>query len=362
MERLNWHIADELAKQAEVRVIAPSGSGAIKPPAVALKEAPLKPLPLFLVVAFIKALWLAIRWRPSVVLAGSGLTAPLAWMVGRCSGARTAAYLHGLDITVNNRTYQNLWVPVFKKLDSVIVNSTPTQHLALAVGVAEATTYIVHPGVSLITTPQTAAALQTFRQQHGLGDARILLSVGRLAERKGLREFVQYALPTIVKAAPDTLLVVIGDAPADALLARQQKRSSIEAVAQAAGIGEHLRFLGRSDEQTLACAYECANLHVFPVRDIPGDPEGFGMVAIEAAAHGVPTVAFATGGVVDAVAQGQSGYLVTPGDYGALAQSVLQTLSDGTDMWRIKAAAFAQGFAWSLVGQRMRAVLITDSQ
>lgn len=91
MERLNWHMAHELAKHAQVKVIGPSGAAAIKPAAVALDEAPLKPLPLFLGIAFFKALWLALRWRPTVVLAGSGLTAPLAWLVGKACGARTAA-------------------------------------------------------------------------------------------------------------------------------------------------------------------------------------------------------------------------------------------------------------------------------
>ena len=56
-------------------------------------------------------------------------------------------------------------------------------------------------------------------------------------------------------------------------------------------------------------------------------PQEHGMVAIEAASHGRPTVAFATGGVVDAVAEGQSGKLVPPGDYAALIDTVLQVLA-----------------------------------
>ncbi|MCZ2152548.1 MAG: hypothetical protein LC114_01395 [Bryobacterales bacterium] len=55
MERLNWHIADELSKQVEVRVVGPKGSHELKPKNVSLTEAPLKPLPLFLLVATLKA-------------------------------------------------------------------------------------------------------------------------------------------------------------------------------------------------------------------------------------------------------------------------------------------------------------------
>lgn len=107
------------------------------------------------------------------------------------------------------------------------------------------------------------------------------------------------------------MLVVIGEAPKNSLGAGIQTIESIQAQAEHFGVAEHIRFLGViTDKVLLATAYEAADVHVFPVRHIPDDPEGFGMVAIEAAAHGVATVAFATGGIVDAISEGVSGYLV----------------------------------------------------
>ena len=154
------------------------------------------------------------------------------------------------------------------------------------------------------------------------------------------------------------MLAVIGDAPTDSLLAGVQSRDSIQAIAYAAGIGQHVRFLGViTDPEALACAYESAALHVFPVREIPGDPEGFGMVAIEAAAHGLPTVAFGTGGIVDAVAEGRSGRLVAPGDYDGLCDAALAVLREGEGAWRSNAQAFARDFAWPRFGASLRAGL-----
>ena len=123
MERLNWHMADELSKYAEVKVIGPQGSAELKPQSVSLSEVPLKPLPLFLFIAACKAVWFALRWKPDVILAGSGLTAPIAWLASKLCGAKSAAYLHGFDITVQDKIYQRLWTPTFKKLDRIIVNS-----------------------------------------------------------------------------------------------------------------------------------------------------------------------------------------------------------------------------------------------
>ena len=358
MERLNWHIADELSRHAQVQLIGPSGSAAQRPAAVPVTEVPLRPLPRFLLASAWQAVAVARRFQPHIVLAGSGLTAPAAWLAARASGARAHVYLHGLDAAVQHPAYRAVWHPAIRRMDGVIANSQPTAELARNLGVAAEKIRIVHPGVTLPAAPQSASALQDFRQRHQLGNKRLLLSVGRLTTRKGLREFVQQALPAIVQAAPDTLLVVVGDAPADSLHASVQTRASIQAMADAAGIGQNLRFLGViTDPQELACAYESATLHIFPVRHLPGDPEGFGMVAIEAAAHGLPTVAFATGGIVDAVAEGKSGHLVAPGDYRSLAQAALQILTDDPGAWQPRARSFAAQFAWPVMGQKLRDIL-----
>ena len=358
MERLNWHIADELSRHADVRVIGPAGSAVLRPDRVELIEVPLRPLWRFLQASAWQALRTARAWRPDIVLAGSGLTAPAAWAAARACSARACVYLHGLDAAVQHPVYRALWHPAIRRMDTVIANSQPTAELAHALGVGAHQLHIVHPGVQIPAAPQPAAVVQAFRERHGLGSARILLSIGRLTTRKGLREFVAQALPAIVRGAPDTVLAVIGDAPADSLHASVQTRASIQAVADAAGIGQHLCFLGViTDPQELAAAYESATLHIFPVRHLPGDPEGFGMVAIEAAAHGVPTVAFATGGIVDDVAPGQSGHLVTPGDYPALAQAALQVLADSPGAWQARASAFAAQFAWPIMGQKLGAIL-----
>lgn len=350
MERLNWHMADELSKYADVKVIGPSGSAALKPEQVTITEAPLKPLPLFLLVTLLKAIWLAIRWKPEVILAGSGLTAPIAWLVSKLCGARSAAYLHGFDITVQDKIYQRLWTPFFKRMDHIIVNSTPTKGLAFAAGVPERKISIVYPGVSLPEASQPEENIKAFKELHGLTGRKILLSVGRLTTRKGLREFVEHALPTIVQAQPDTMLVVIGEAPKNSLGAGIQTVESIQAQAAKSGVAEHIKFLGViTDKTLLATAYEAADVHVFPVRHIPDDPEGFGMVAIEAAAHGLPTAAFATGGVVDAVRHGESGYLADKGNYSGLSQHTLKILRHSLNQENIK--SFAQSFAWEQFGK-----------
>lgn len=357
MERLNWHMADELAKRAEVRVVGPAGSAALAPRHVQLLEAPLNPLVRYLVRARQLACHAAEHWQPDVVIAGSGLTAPLARSAARRCNAHTAVYVHGLDVAARNAIYRALWLPAIRHMQRVIANSHATADVCRVIGVSPERIGIVHPGVTLPDAKIDPQRVHDFRLRHGLADKPVLLSVGRLTSRKGLREFVAHCLPRIAARAPDTVLLIVGDAPRQALHAKAQTRDSISAAAAAVGVARNIRFLGViTDYDELGTIYAAADVHVFPVREIAGDPEGFGMVAVEAAANGLPTVAFATGGVVDAVADGRSGHLVAPGNYAAFADSTVRILAD-RDVLRASSIGFARQFGWPAFGAQIAAQL-----
>lgn len=364
MERLNWHMAAQLAERAEVRVIGPSGCAALAPPGVEVQEVPLQPLPRFLLTARRAARSVARAWRPHWVLAGSGLTAPAARSAARCCDAAVAVYVHGLDVAVRHPLYRALWHSAIRRADRVIANSRATAARCAHIGVAAERLGIVHPGVewppvaaSTVTLGSASAPADNVRQRLNLGRRPLLLSVGRLTRRKGLREFVTQALPCIVAAQPEVLLLIVGDAPRQSLHATAQSPDSIRSAAEAVGVADNIRFLGAiHDDIELSHVYAAATVHVFPVRSLPGDPEGFGMVAIEAAAHGLPTVAFATGGVNDAVAEGRSGWLIAPGDYAAFSATTVEALS-GHAALRAPCIEFAAGFSWSVFGQKLAELL-----
>lgn len=82
------------------------------------------------------------------------------------------------------------------------------------------------------------------------------------------------------------------------------------------------------------------------------------MVAAEAAAHGLPTVAFAAGGVPDAVADGISGRLIETNDNAGFAQAVIERLTNpSTPDECAGCVRFAEGFAWQAFGERLRTCL-----
>ncbi len=356
MERLNERLVIGLPARSSVAVVGPAGCAPSLPASAVVRGVPAAPLWKFLVLAAWRALVLSRLQRPSLVLAGSGLTAPIAWALARLTGARSAAYLHGLDLVASHPIYQALWLPCIRRCDVLIANSRNTCELAVARGVPVARIHVVHPGTDIPEVDPAARA--RFRARHALAQAPVMLSVGRLTARKGLVEFVRDVLPRVVAQVPEAKLVVIGAEATDALTSRPGTRESerILEAAQRAGVRDSILMLPPCTDAELADAYRGADVHVFPIIDVPGDVEGFGMVAIEAAAHGLPTVAHAVGGVADAVKHGVSGSLVPLGDAHAFAEELLRWIAAGPAV-RLGCRTFAEGFSWRRFSDQLHAAL-----
>jgi phosphatidylinositol alpha-1,6-mannosyltransferase len=356
MERLVQHVAQSLADGYDLAVVGPEGCSPYLPRQAQTREVAYRPLPRFLLAAAC-AVWKATRRKFAVVIAGSGLTAPLAWWAARRAHGRFVVYLHGLDIIAPSAIYQHCWLPFIRRADLVLVNSRNTRRLAIERGIPQRVIQILHPGTEL-PRPDPEAG-RAFRTANGLGDRPLLLSVGRLTPRKGLAEFISRTLPAIIAESPDALLLVIGADASDAVRpAGDSQQARIMRSAEEAGVSAAVRMLPPCDDATLSAAYYAADVYIFPVLDLPGDVEGFGMVAIEAAAHGLPTVAFAVGGVPDAVAEGVSGSLAEAGDYGAFATLVRQWLvSRNQQRIRDRCSEAASAFGWDSFGDKLQTAL-----
>jgi len=359
MERLNQKMLDGLASVTRVYLVGPNGCTQFAPPDTRVSEAPAAPLWRFLPAAAVSALRMQARYRPGTIIAGSGLTAPLAWLAARLFGARCHVYLHGLDLIVPNAIYRMFWLPFIRRCDGAIANSRNTRALAIDRGVPADRIHVINPGTDFRVVDGKAA--ERFRDVHGLGRRPMLLSVGRLTPRKGLVKFVEEALPAILVQAPDTVFVIIGADAAEALNNKgaQSEQALIVEAARRHGVEHALLLIPPCSDAVLSQAYAAADLHVFPVRNIEGDVEGFGMVAIEAAAHGLLTVAFDSGGVADAVVEGATGSLVRSGDYVEFARQVNRLLGMGADCLqrRERCRAAAQQFGWDIFNARMQQFL-----
>lgn len=362
MERVNLGLYRALLPVAEVAVAGPRGCRQVLAPGAECLEFSARPLPAFVLGSLLQAWRLARRRRPALVVCGSGTVAPAGLAAARACGARLAVFVHGLDLLAPHWLYQAAFLPAIRRAECIVANSRHTAELARAAGCPAERIRLVHPGVSLPALARRAAAREAFRRRHDLGERPVLLSVGRLTRRKGLAEFIDQALPSVLRARPEAVLVIGGEEASAALAQRGGVAAEIRAAAARVGAARAVRLLGALDEEALSEAYFGADLLVFPVLALPGDVEGFGMVAVEAAAHGLPVAAFAVGGVADAVAEGRSGWLLAPGDYRGLAGVILRRLETGSGGRPDPESchAHAAAFEWGRFGERVRAALALE--
>lgn len=322
MERLMQKASEGLAQGARLTIIGPSGCTAFAPAGATVYEVRPQVAP-FLLGASWKAMELVREQRFERVIGGSGLVAPILRILQRLYGLPTAVFIHGLDIVVDNSIYQRLFVPAVCRADLIIANSQNTRRLAIARGAEAGKVSVINPGTEI--PPPTAAPTPKFREKFGIPFERVMLFTGRITQRKGLLSFLQHALPDILAGDPDCGLVVAGDNPDDSLN-QQGEQAQVQRWIRQAGLGQRVIFIGKVSDDDLLAAYRSALVQLFPLIDVDGDVEGFGMVAVEAAACGTPTVAFNLGGVADAILP-DGGVLVPAGDYAAFAAAALGILA-----------------------------------
>jgi phosphatidylinositol alpha-1,6-mannosyltransferase len=93
-------------------------------------------------------------------------------------------------------------------------------------------------------------------------------------------------------------------------------------LAQELGVEELVRFLGGVSDEDLPALYNVADLYVGASRRVEGLVEGFGISLVEASACGLAIVGGNSGGVPDAVRNGETGVLVDPDDPAAVAAGI----------------------------------------
>jgi phosphatidylinositol alpha-1,6-mannosyltransferase len=166
-------------------------------------------------------------------------------------------------------------------------------------------------------SPQDARAL---RNELGLTEKKVIVSVGRLVHRKGQDVLIE-ALPAIIEKVPEAHILMIGEGP---------YRGYLETRAKSLGIEDKITFIGRIQYADLP-RYICAgDLFVMPSRSrLAGlEVEGLGIVYLEASACGLPVIAGDSGGAPDAVLEGETGLVVDGTQKIEVAAAVVELLLD----------------------------------
>lgn len=296
---------------------------------------------------------LLLRRRVDYLVCGQLLSigAPMA-VLARLWRIRYAVLVHGADLAdyADREPWGRLARFVLSHAHTVVANSRFTASLVDRLLPGAARRIIVLPMGVDPPPPVPPERVRALRQEHGIGDGPVLLSVSRLIPMKG-HDVVIEALPRLLERFPDLTYLIVGDGP---------NRSVLQDLARERGVAARVIFAGRVDAGALPAHYALATLFVQLSR-ATGEYdglEGFGLSYLEAASFGLPSVAGRSGGVPEAIADGESGLLVPPEDAGAFAAAVERLLARPAELGRLAAGArrWAASHPWEASARCLRSL------
>jgi glycosyltransferase involved in cell wall biosynthesis len=188
-----------------------------------------------------------------------------------------------------------------------------------------------------VDRPVSPAARDAVLQRLGVGSSSsVFLSVGRLESNKGFSILVDALARVQEKLPAGWLWILVGSGPEASRLSR--RLSDL-------GLTGHARLAGRVSDEELSALYDRSDLFLHPTLY-----EGSSLVTLEAMAHAKPVVATTAGGIPDKVEPGESGFLVPPGNAGALGAAILEAVS-AREKWAAMGKAgrrrVESDFSWS---------------
>ncbi|MFE7959062.1 glycosyltransferase family 4 protein [Streptomyces sp. NPDC057413] len=207
------------------------------------------------------------------------------------------------------------------------------------------------PGVDEKTFHPASGGDQV-RARLGLTDRPVVVCVSRLVPRKGQDTLIE-AMPRILAAEPDAVLLIVGGGPYEKDLRR---------LAAEKGVADSVRFTGAVPWSDLPAHFGAGDVFAMPCRTRRGglDVEGLGIVYLEASATGLPVVAGDSGGAPDAVLDGETGWVVRGGSPEEAAERIVALLGDAELRRRMGERGrrwIEEKWRWDLLAERLEELL-----
>lgn len=170
------------------------------------------------------------------------------------------------------------------------------------------------------------------------GNKKVVLFVGRLADKKGVRYLIE------AMNGVDAKLVIVGDGPLRLELENQAKALNLNAD-----------FLGARAHDELREIYASADLFVAPsIRGEDGDMEGLGLVNLEAMSSGLVVIGSRSGGIVEIVENGVTGLLVDEKNSQQIRDAINRVLGDAelANTIRANALKFVKQYDYPVLAKK----------
>jgi len=269
------------------------------------------------------------RFRPDVILTFGKQPAWLGAIISRVNRCKLVITGAGSEFLVKNYAEKMLNQWAINRASLVLFNSHFTKLLAIQKGYRLPSSFIVTMGADHDVFKPGLPVAQ-LRQKLNLQGKRVILTVGRLSERKA-QDTVIRALPQVFTAIPQAVYVLAG---------LPTLQAEFQQLAKELGILDRVLFLGIVSQSELPYLYNLADIFVLVSRQSSkGEVEGFGIAVAEAALCGVPAIVSDNTGLVEAILPGQTGLIVPQDSPNELARTLLTLLQDDDLRFKMGLAA-----------------------
>lgn len=177
--------------------------------------------------------------------------------------------------------------------------------------------------------------------------SKYLLTLGRITKRKGISWFLENVF---VHLPENTVYLIAGG-----VYFSEREERRILKLAKRLEVDKRTIYLGSVKEKEKHVLFKNSDIFVMPNIPVKGDMEGFGIVAIEAAASGLPVVASRLEGIRDAVENKKIGFLIEPLNKAGFHSIILKLLADetGREEFAKQGADFARNnFSWGSIAEK----------
>jgi glycosyltransferase involved in cell wall biosynthesis len=269
----------------------------------------------------------------------------------RCQYVRTVQAIEGwrqpLVVTAHSlygehdpATIDSLMAPNLRAADRVIAVNDHVAEQAVGLGVDANRVRVIRSGVD--TAQFHPRDRRAARRAFGIPDtAPVVLFVGNLEPRKQVDVLLR-AMAEVHAEFPQALLLIVGSGESAGV---QDQTARLTRLTRELALEEVVQFVGRVADEQLLGYYALADVFA-----LPSSSEAQGIVALEAMATGLPVVGSAVGGLLATIDDGQTGFLVPPGEESPLADALLEVLGHPERRDAMGQAArtrVEQHFAWS---------------
>jgi phosphatidylinositol alpha-1,6-mannosyltransferase len=283
------------------------------------------------------------RFRPDVVLAIGMQAVWLGATISYLTRVPLVAVGGGTEFLRENRIERTITRWAFRRAQSLVAISNYTLGLMSAMRIDVSRASVIPPGADGdLYTP--GLSTDGLRNRLELGDSRVILTVGHVSKRKA-QDVVIRALPSVLKDCPEVKYLIAG---------LPSRRKELRQLALDLGVEEHVVFLGQVPQEELPYAYNLADVFVLVSRHSSGEVEGFGIVAVEAALCGTPSIVSRDCGLEEAVVENETAFVVKPDDPEATANAIVKLLTDHDLRLRMGQAALHYAVENATWDRRMR--------